>query len=181
MMMPKLYSVETMLGFYLKVYACGQAELALGEPWLYIPGYTLPLQCLNTLLVVAQRNEAIFIHAQEYIQHRRVNNEYQPRTPLVLECIPTSAGTSYLPARSQPNYFRRSQVELDLVYPATTSPNPDSTSARRIEIHFNFNLELNYSKLKLDVPGTRLITSQVMLNYHTNRRVGDLEVKVGAF
>ncbi|KAJ7305430.1 hypothetical protein DFH08DRAFT_945033 [Mycena albidolilacea] len=56
------------------------------------------------------------------------------------------------------------------VYPATTSPNPDSRAARPIQVHFNnFNLELNYSGLKLNVPGTRLITSQVMLNYHTSQ------------
>ncbi|KAJ7836757.1 hypothetical protein B0H14DRAFT_2589498 [Mycena olivaceomarginata] len=79
----------------------------------------------------------------------------------------------------KPNHFRRSQVELDLapslvldptkvpVHPATISPNLDSRSARPIQVHFNnFHLELNYSGLKLDVPGTRLITSQVMLNCH---------------
>ncbi|KAJ7884221.1 hypothetical protein B0H13DRAFT_1890077 [Mycena leptocephala] len=54
------------------------------------------------------------------------------------------------------------------VYLATTSSNPDSRSARPIQVHFNnFNLELNYSGLKLDGPRTRLITPQVMLDYHT--------------
>ncbi|KAJ7321559.1 hypothetical protein DFH08DRAFT_818420 [Mycena albidolilacea] len=141
-MTPKLCSAETMLWFYLK-----QAELALGEPWLYILGYTLailPLQRLNNPLVEAQRNEDLF-----------------------------QLGV-------KPNYFRRSQVKLDLapslvfdttkvpVHSATTSPNPDSRSARPIQVHFNnFHLQLNYCGLKLDVPGTRLITSQVMLNYHT--------------
>ncbi|KAJ7855497.1 hypothetical protein B0H14DRAFT_2579363 [Mycena olivaceomarginata] len=182
-MTPKLCSAETMLWFYLK-----QAELALGEPWLYILGYTLailPLQRLNNPLVEAQRNEdfnslplpssltptphfysslkSIFniIESSKFM----FNNEYQPRTPLVLDCVPTSAGTS---SESKPNYFRRSQVKLDLVHSATTSPNPDSRSARPIQVHFNnFHLQLNYSGLKFDVPGTRLITSQVMLNYHT--------------
>ncbi|KAJ7773551.1 hypothetical protein B0H14DRAFT_2632167 [Mycena olivaceomarginata] len=150
MMMPKLYSVETMLGFYLKVYACGLKPNAT-KPFSFM---------LKSIFNIAESTMNINLGLP------LSSSVFPPRPAL---------------ARSQPNYFRRSQVELDLVYPATTSPNPDSTSARRIEIHFNFNLELNYSKLKLDVPGTRLITSQVMLNYHTNRRVGDLEVKVGAF
>ncbi|KAJ7342343.1 hypothetical protein DFH08DRAFT_811438 [Mycena albidolilacea] len=138
-MTPKLCSAETMLWFYLKLKPSGTKTSILSI----------------TFLSHSDSSSSVF----------------PPRPVLVLFQLGV-----------KPNHFRRSQVKLDLapslildttkvpVHSATTSPNPDSRSARPIQVHFNnFHLQLNYSGFKLNVPGTRLITSQVMLNYHTSQ------------
>ncbi|KAJ7832319.1 hypothetical protein B0H14DRAFT_2592120 [Mycena olivaceomarginata] len=168
-MTPKLCSAETMLWCYLKLKPSGTKTS--------IPSITF----------LSHSDSAFSFIAQEHIQHHQVvqsscsTMNINLGLPLSSSVFPPRPVLVFFQLGVKPNYFRRSQVELDLapslildttkvpVHPATTSPNPDSMSARPIQVHFNnFHLELNYSGLKLDVPGTRLITSQVMLNYHSS-------------